>query len=126
MHSVFSRICRQAGLIVSVTLIVFFLVGCQTSQIRNFERIEVGWRKTDVVELLGSPNGTERVRGKDIWTYILYEEGVRYQREVEFTEGKVTYTGRIRSQVQRLGEGELTLDVETNKDALKKLQELER
>lgn len=110
----------------SVTLIVFFLVGCQTSQIRNFERIEVGWRKTDVVELLGSPNGTERVRGKDIWTYILYEEGVRYQREVEFTEGKVTYTGRIRSQVQRLGEGELTLDVETNKDALKKLQELER
>lgn len=79
----------------SMILIAGLLVGCQTPKLQEYEKINVGIEKHDVLELVGSPNTTERDDGTDRWIYWLYEKDVpvRLTKEVHFKEGVVTYKG---------------------------------
>jgi outer membrane protein assembly factor BamE len=59
----------------------------------EFKRIHPGMEKDDVLTTMGSPQRTERFHGKDRWTYIFYEDRIRYEKEVHFFEGNAVYVG---------------------------------
>ncbi|AHI04703.1 putative lipoprotein [Bdellovibrio bacteriovorus W] len=71
----------------------FLLISCQTSPLKSFSEIKPGMEKGDVLYLMGSPNRTERVKGKDRWTYIFYENRIRFEKEVVFARGNAVYMG---------------------------------
>jgi outer membrane protein assembly factor BamE len=72
-----------------------FLVGCATDQKDQFEKVQVGMEKNDVLGLLDSPQRTQRWHGKDRWTYIFYDDNNRIEKEVHFLEGKAQYVGDV-------------------------------
>ncbi len=72
---------------------LFFMFGCQTSQVRQFSKIKSGMEKSEVLDLMGTPWTTIRFHGKDRWIYVIYEEGVRSEREVHFLNGSSVYVG---------------------------------
>lgn len=71
----------------------FALVGCQTSMVKQFNQVKSGMDKDDVLEIMGSPNRTERFHGKDRWTYVFYDNQIKHQKEVQFFEGSAVYIG---------------------------------
>ncbi|MFZ4404459.1 MAG: outer membrane protein assembly factor BamE domain-containing protein [Pseudobdellovibrionaceae bacterium] len=73
--------------------ILCFTLGCQTSMVKQFEQIQSGQSKHDVLELMGSPQSSQRFHGKDRWVYVLYKDGQAVEKEVHFTEGAVSYFG---------------------------------
>ncbi len=70
-----------------------FLFGCQTSQVRQFSKVKTGMEKPEVLEIMGTPWTTTRLHGKDRWIYIIYEDGIRHEREVHFLNGATVYVG---------------------------------
>lgn len=76
-----------------VTLCICTLSACQTNMLKQFARVKNGMDKHDVVELMGSPNTTTRFHGKDRWLYVFYEDNVRYNKEIHFNDGIITYAG---------------------------------
>lgn len=72
-------------------------LGCSTvPAIQAFEQIKPGMEKTDVIEVMGSPQRTQRWHGMDRWTYIMYENAStpsRQEKEIHFSEGKAVYVG---------------------------------
>lgn len=73
----------------------FILIGCQTSMYHQFEQVNLGMDKDDVLQIMGSPQRTQRWRGKDRWTFVFYEDRIRFEKEVQFHEGIATYVGQI-------------------------------
>lgn len=61
----------------------------------QFERVQVGMEKDDVLGLMDSPQRTQRWHGMDRWTYIFYTDGTRYEKEVHFADGKAKYVGEV-------------------------------
>ena len=74
-------------------LTVSFVFGCATSEVRQFSNVKTGMEKSQVLGLMGSPWTTTRFHGKDRWIYVIYEEGVRHEREVHFLNGSAVYVG---------------------------------
>lgn len=69
-------------------------LGCQTGTGADFAKLKPGMEKSEVLEIMGSPDRTQRWRGMDRWTYGLYEsQGVRSEKEIHFDQGKATYLG---------------------------------
>lgn len=91
---------------------VALLTGCQTPAWKNFDRVHNGQFKDAVLEEVGGPNITRRVRGQDHWVYYFsdHPDG-SLLREVHFEEGRVIYAGppqppKIRAEEQdKLNEG---------------------
>lgn len=69
------------------------LLGCQTNMLKAYQKITPGMEKDDVLEVMGSPQRTQRFHGKDRWTYIFYEDRTRYEKEIQFFEGNAVYVG---------------------------------
>ena len=61
----------------------------------QFERVQVGMEKNDVLNLMDSPQRTQRWHGMDRWTYIFYTDDTRYEKEVHFADGKANYVGEV-------------------------------
>ncbi len=79
-------------------LILFFslcliLSACQTNLSRQFEKIKPGADKDTVLDMLGSPRNITRMGGEDRWYYMYYQDEIRQQKEVHFSNGLVTYSG---------------------------------
>lgn len=79
--------------VMGVTFISWVLCGCQSSPIVEFSRINLGQDKSDVLESAGGPSWRDRKNGLDRWTYILFQDGIRLERQVLFSEGIVAYVG---------------------------------
>ncbi len=73
--------------------VCLLFLGCQTSPIVEFSRINLGQDKSDVIEHAGGPSWKDRKNGMDRWTYILFQDGVRLERQVLFADGIVAYVG---------------------------------
>lgn len=73
----------------------FLLAGCATNMREQFDRVQVGMEKNDVLNLMDSPQRTQRWHGMDRWTYIFYDQDVRYEKEVHFADGKANYVGEV-------------------------------
>jgi outer membrane protein assembly factor BamE len=71
------------------------LMGCQTNMLKEYQKISPGMEKDDVLEVMGSPQRTQRFHGKDRWTYIFYDSRIRYEKEIQFFEGNAVYVGDI-------------------------------
>lgn len=69
------------------------LPACQTSMLKSFESVRPGMDKHQVLEALGSPTATTRMRGKDRWIYRFYDDGIRFEKEVHFLSGTVVHIG---------------------------------
>lgn len=71
----------------------FALSGCQTSMVRQFEKVHPGMDKHQVLEAMGSPRASTRLHGKDRWIYVFYEDDIRFEKEIHFSSGVATYVG---------------------------------
>lgn len=72
-----------------------FSLGCQTNEIKAFSKVRPGMEKGAVIDIMGSPQRSERWHGKDKWTYIFYNQNSRYEKEVQFLGGKSLYVGDV-------------------------------
>jgi outer membrane protein assembly factor BamE len=71
-----------------------FFTACQTSPLRTFDsEVKVGMDKNNVLAVMGTPNTSGRFHGKDRWIYVMYEDDVRFRKEVHFEDGHAVYVG---------------------------------
>jgi len=82
---------------VAIPVIAFSLVltACQTSMLKQFAEVKPGMEKDDVLNLMGSPTRTQRFHGKDRWTYVFYDDRIRFEKEVQFFDGSAVYVGDV-------------------------------
>lgn len=69
------------------------LSACQTNMLREYNKLHVGMEKDDVLNVMGSPQRTQRFHGKDRWTYVFYADKIRHEKEIQFFEGNAVYVG---------------------------------
>lgn len=77
----------------SILLLFFSALGCQTNELKQYEKLKVGMDKGDVIDIMGSPRRSERWHGQDRWTYVFYQDREQYLKEVHFMEGRASYVG---------------------------------
>lgn len=76
-----------------ILLGLLFLSACQTPRIVEFESVNLGEQKTDVIEAVGNPTVAQRKSGQDRWIYRLYDKDILVEKWVIFQEGYVVYKG---------------------------------
>lgn len=81
--------------VLAFTMVIgsFLLLGCQTSMLKEYQKLTPGMEKNDVLEVMGSPQRTQRFHGKDRWTYVFYDDRTRYEKEIQFFQGNAIYVG---------------------------------
>lgn len=82
-------------LAIPITLMALLTSACQTSMVKQFEEVKPGMEKAEVLAIMGSPQQTRRIHGKDRWFYNFYENKIRFQKEIQFFEGSAVYVGDI-------------------------------
>ncbi|WP_373998723.1 outer membrane protein assembly factor BamE [Bdellovibrio bacteriovorus] len=82
-------------LAIPVVIISLLTTACQTSMLKQFGEVKPGMEKDDVLDLMGSPSRTQRYHGKDRWTYVFYDDRIRFEKEVQFFNGNAIYVGDI-------------------------------
>lgn len=78
---------------IPVVILSLLLTACQTSMLKQFEQVKPGMEKDDVLSLMGSPRQAQRFHGKDRWSYVFYDNKIRFEKEIQFFEGNVIYIG---------------------------------
>ena len=51
--------------------------------------------KSEVIELVGTPQFSNRWKGLDRWKYVFYENNNKVEKEIQFDNGNVVYVGEI-------------------------------
>src|SRR5690242_14490742 len=90
-------------LVISILLLV--LTGCQTAPLDQFSKVQMTSSKDAVLELLGSPNRTEMIEGKEKWSYRFYSGENKEQeilRQITFFQGRVISYGPDNEEISRL------------------------
>lgn len=72
---------------------IWTIAACQSSPLKDFAEVKPGMEKDDVLAVMGNPSRTQRFHGKDRWTYIFYDQRIRFEKEVQFFEGNAIYIG---------------------------------
>lgn len=79
---------------IAVSIVLsLILAGCSGPQKSPKELVRKGMDKAEVLEILGNPSRTGRVRGSDRWSYDTYQNDTREVTYVFFKAGKVTSVG---------------------------------
>jgi len=69
---------------------LLWLAACATPQYKLMSRLKTGMDKTDVLELLGSPNHSRYSHGQHEWVYV-YEKGPQQMAKIlYFKKGVLT------------------------------------
>lgn len=90
---------------ITLLSLLALLIGCASSPIRTFAKIEIGMERADVLELVGNPLRTERFDGKEKWVYRFYEDDKAIFKQVTFDQTmKVISTGDDTEEVKRMDE----------------------
>jgi outer membrane protein assembly factor BamE len=76
-----------------MVLLGAFLTSCQTHMIEEFNKVRPGMDKGQVLEIIGSPQTSDRWKGKDRWQYVYYKENRKVVKEILFDNGKADYVG---------------------------------
>jgi outer membrane protein assembly factor BamE (lipoprotein component of BamABCDE complex) len=74
---------------------LLFSTGCQTNELKQYEKLKLGMDKSEVIEIMGSPRKVERRQSQDHWVYKFYQDQQWYEKEVRFKEGKAIYLGEF-------------------------------
>lgn len=64
------------------------LLGCASKPL-NFDGIQSGMDKDQVLQTLGNPKRTYRMNSVDHWVYVDFENGREKQRHIAFEDGVV-------------------------------------
>ena len=86
---------RQALVQISLLFPFLLLSGCQSDGLKQYEKLRIGMDKSDVLEIMGSPQTISRHQSKDEWIYKFYRDQQWFEREVQFSDGKATYLGDV-------------------------------
>jgi len=91
---------RFAALLFSSIFVIalpHLLLGCQSLSMSTFEKVENGMTKSQVLDLLGNPQTSQRRKGKDRWIYNIVDTSsdsrLPLVREVVFEKGVTVYFG---------------------------------
>jgi outer membrane protein assembly factor BamE len=93
---IFLLICMSVALIYTA---------CQTNPIHDFSKIQNNMSKDEVLNIIGSPNRTERIDGKEKWAYRFWNDDAHRTEvldQVTFLNGRVINAGEDADEVQRL------------------------
>jgi outer membrane protein assembly factor BamE len=101
-------------------LMMLFFTACQTNQIKEFSRVSAGMDKGQVLDILGSPQNSERWKGKDRWLYVMFENKQRVIKEIQFEDGKVVYSGEEYRNNETAKIEELNNSIKNNSKAASK------
>ena len=76
-------------------LILLVLLGCNSAEKRKmeFEKIELGMIKSEVLEVAGPPFWSDRSNGMDRWIYYMEPDTKQIEKVVYFKEGRVFQKG---------------------------------
>jgi outer membrane protein assembly factor BamE len=112
-----------------VALLPLFLlsVGCATTPHEQWKKVKVGMYKDEVLEIMDSPQRTQRWHGLDRWTYVYFDKSSEEKqlKEVHFQEGKANYVGEIykplvsaeeRDNINEASNREVEVAVQSRKD----------
>ena len=73
-----------------------WILGCQTPLSESTQSLKIGMEKSEVLEVLGSPHQTRRIRGQDQWSYFYFQEAKgRYQTDLMFRERRLVSMNSI-------------------------------
>ena len=88
---------RRLISITSLAAAAVLTSACATNLVSNFNHIQKGMTKAQVISQIGGPDKAVRRGGADHWTYaIRNESGSDELREIEFESGRATYVGDFR------------------------------
>lgn len=104
--------------LILIILSYFTLLACQTSPLKQFQSIQPGMDKDNVLETMGSPYSNVRSKGLDKWTYVFYDNQLRYEKEIHFKSGHVTYVGDPKQPEVTADAVEIKKSEEDKKDEL--------
>ncbi len=79
--------------LLALAFILMALNGCQTNMKKAFDEIKPGMDKDQVLETIGGPRAVTRFHGKDRWFVMFYQDDIRYEREIHFSNGIADYVG---------------------------------
>lgn len=88
-------VLMRSILTLSLAVAALFSTACQTNMLKEYEKLHPGMEKDDVLDKMGNPQRTQRFHGKDRWTYVFYQDRIRYEKEIQFFEGNAVYVGEI-------------------------------
>ena len=66
-----------------------FFIGCASNFANDLKKIKVGDDKSRVLDILGNPRRTSRIKDRDRWTYTYQEAGQEKAEHIDFHNGKV-------------------------------------
>ena len=72
---------------------LLLMTACQTSPLRDFDKVQLGMDKDTVLKYMGTPKASVRLHDKDRWLYRFYDSGIRFDKEIHFLDGIVCYSG---------------------------------
>ncbi|GEM_PF-2413291 len=97
------------------------LAGCVTPRFREFDRVQEGMPKWEVLEAAGNPTRTQRWQGRDRWIYVIWDAPgeKRRIREVHFEDGLAVYVGpQVKEPKVLFGESEASPVADVQRDQL--------
>ncbi len=105
-------------------LLLVLNISCATSALKDFDSVEPGMDRDNVLELIGSPIRANKNNAKKIWTYRFFtEEGEKVYKEVHFERDEVVYVGEaidrsvvLKNDPQKIEEDRI--DYESEKKAI--------
>jgi len=103
----FYSIVRGWVLLLVCFATALFWTACQTTPIRDFTKVVPNMSKDEVLNLIGSPNRTERFDGKEKWAYRFWtgdDHNIEALRQVTFVSGHVVSVGEDFDEEQRIKE----------------------
>lgn len=79
--------------LLALAFVLISLSGCQTNLKKAFDEVKIGMDKDQVLDTIGGPRAVTRFHGKDRWFIMFYQDDVRYEREIHFSNGIADYVG---------------------------------
>ena len=99
----------------SVVFLSLLLINCASTPIQTVQSIKVGMDKSEVIELMGAPQRTSRINGRDQWIYFYYLNEARSGAEISFLESKVIQVRRAETDKTLMDELNETSNMESYK-----------
>ncbi len=99
ISSAYQRLGRSQFFLHSCFLLI--ACACTIEQKKQFEQIQVGMDKGQVLDIMDSPQRTERHHGQDRWTYFIenpdaqnpIQREQKVEKQIYFENGMSTYVG---------------------------------